>query len=88
MLTKTDVAQLLELAEWLELQPLKCASSGEIAQALPHLCHWTSAAWMHKRGSAKVIYYRSGYGWQLFRNYKNRLKKLTDEINECAIANL
>lgn len=29
MLTKTDIAELLELAEWLEAQPAKCAFSGK-----------------------------------------------------------
>jgi len=86
MLTKTDVAQLLELSEWLELQPLKCASSGEIANQLPHLKHWTTSTWMYKRNLAKVIYYRSGYGWQLFRNYQSKLNRLTLEINKKAIA--
>lgn len=85
LLTKTDIAQLLELSDWLEMQPLKCASSSDIAIALPHLRHWTSSSWMHKRNAAKVIYYRSGYGWQLFRTYKSRISKLTIEINQRAI---
>lgn len=86
MLTKQDVAELLELSDWLAVQPLKCATSGEIAIALPHLRNWTTSTWQHKRDLAKVIYYRNGYGWQLHRNYKSRLDKLTEEINRCAIA--
>lgn len=85
MLTKRDIAELLELSDWLEMQPLKCASSGDIAIALPHLRHWTTSSWMHKRSYAKVIYYRSGYGWQLFRTSRSRISKLTIEINERAI---
>ncbi len=81
MLTKQDIAELLQLSEWLELQPLRCASSGDIASLFPHLRNWTSSAWLAKRNLAKVIYYQNGYGWRLHRNYKSRLAKLTDEIN-------
>lgn len=87
-LTKTDVAQLLELADWLEMQPCNCASSGDIAIALPHLRHWLTSSWSHKRNEAKIIYYRNGYGWQLFRGYRKKLDKLTEDINNKAIAAL
>lgn len=86
MLTKLDIAQLLQLSEWLELQPLRCASSGDIVNQFPHLRNWVSSAWLAKRNLAKVIYYQVGYGWRLHRNYKSRLAKLTDEINQRAIA--
>lgn len=85
MLNKKDVAELLELSDWLAMQPLRCATSGEIAIALPHLRNWTTSTWQHKRDLARVIYYRSGYGWQLHRTYKSRLTHLTEEINLRAI---
>ncbi len=86
MLTKQDISELLELTDWLETQPLKCAISGDITASLPHLRHWTSSAWASKRDVARVIYYSSGYGWRLHRNYKSKLAKFTLEINERAIA--
>lgn len=86
MLTKQDVAGLLQLAKWLELQPCRSASSGDIANQFPHLRNWTTSAWLAKRNLAKVIYYQVGYGWRLHRNYKSRLAKLSDEINRRAMA--
>lgn len=77
MLTKTDIAELLELAEWLETQPCKSATSGEVASNKPHLKRWTDSVSSIKRSQAKIIYYQNGYGWRLNRNWKSNLYKLT-----------
>lgn len=78
MLTKTDIAELLELAEWLEERPLKCAFSGKVP---PHLRRWTDSAMATKRSRSKIIYYQSGYGWRLNRQWKSNLHKLTLLVN-------
>ena len=78
MLTKTDIAELLELAEWLEIQPCKSAFSGQVP---PHLRRWTDSAMASKRSHSKIIYYQSGYGWRLNRQWKSNLHKLTLLVN-------
>jgi hypothetical protein len=82
MLTKTDIAELLELADWLETQPDKSAFSGAIALHKPHLRHWTEAARQSKRSHSKIIYYQTGYGWRLNRQWKSNLGKQTALINQ------
>lgn len=81
MLTRTDIAELLELAEWLELQPCKSALAGTIARNKPHLRHWTDSIRQAKRSRSKVIYYQTGYGWRLNRQWKSNLHKLTLLVN-------
>lgn len=82
MVTKTDIAELLELAEWLETQSCKSALAGTIAREKPHLRHWTDSIKQTKRSRSKIIYYQTGYGWRLNRQWKSNLHKLTIAANQ------
>lgn len=79
MLTKTDIAELLELAQWLERQPCKSAYSSEIPK---HLRQWADSYMQPKRSHSKIIYYQVGYGWRLNRQWKSNLYKLTFIANK------
>lgn len=85
MLTKQDVAELLELAEWLELQPNKSAYSGSLP---PRLYRWTQVYMERKRAVSKIIYYQSGYGWRLNRQWKSNIYKHTALINQSSAITL
>ncbi len=84
MLSKTDIAELLEIAEWLETQPCKSAFSGQFPARLRR---WVDSSAQKKRTLAKVFYYQIGYGWRLNRQWKHNLKKQILIVNrENAIA--
>lgn len=84
MLTKTDIAELLELADWLELQPCKSAYTSKIPK---HLRRWAESYMQPKRSHCKVIYYQTGYGWRLNRQWRSNLDKQIKLINDAIALN-
>lgn len=80
-LTRVEIAELQEICYWLNKQPCQCAYSKDIIVELPHLAHWFSYTWRHKRKQSGLFYYQVGYGWRLHRKlWQRRLEGLTQSV--------
>lgn len=76
-LTRVEISELQEICDWLSKQPCQCAYSKTIVEELPHLDHWFSHTWRHKRKEAGLFYYQVNYGWRLHRRaWQKRLEGL------------
>lgn len=81
-LTRQELSELQEICDWLDKQPCKSAYSKAIGDELPHLSHWFSFTWRHKRKSVGLFYYQVNYGWRLHRrSWQQRLNLLVQSVS-------
>lgn len=76
LFTEQELTELKDLCEWLSRQQMQSAYSDVVLRELPHLKHWVSKAYKDKRRDARLIYFKTGYGWYLQKRWRLRLREL------------
>lgn len=75
-ITPIEQSQLDKLCEWLWSQPCHAASSDQVMQVLPELCHWISSNPALKKKRQGWIYYQVGYGWRVDKKWCKKFLKI------------
>lgn len=76
-LNQADVNEWIGLCEWLETQQRKCSYRvpREYSHLISHDPIFTSMRKYLKENECDCIFYSSGWGWRLRKNWRNRIEK-------------
>ena len=88
-LTQNSIADLRRFCEWLDSVPRKAvypstltltAVIHKLAPCPEDTLYWLGDAWKLERKYADVIFYASGWGWRLRKQWRERLTQLETEL--------